>query len=499
MAISIALLYLISSPVIGYGENRGETICPGAFQAALSSGEIPLEPYETVLVNEIYPDPDTDLNDDGIVDQIDELIELYNPTSTSIFMTDWTVSDNVGTHVLNNLSIGAKCFLVLWRNDTGLKLGRDDNVELSNSTGAISDHVEYISMGKGDVLGRSPDGAERFRRTSYPTPGLGNRPPPRIVINEIMVDPVGKNTGNQWVELLNLGEDEDLDGFILDNDRGINIALTGELSSFERILVSLGGPEILPPHPFDMRIISAPQSNALYISGDDMQLTDPDGYLVDYLAWGNSSNVDGPRGEGVFGAWDGCYKDEVTGSMVYGLENPTITEGSSIQRYPDGHDSGSTTDWVRTTFGSRNTCGWNNSLDPSLSIETGCGSMYFNRSEERTIQVALRNVGNIRGTVKFDVLTGVEGWKVVDWNIMELNISEGEEMRLDILIQAPDRLSDPNHCPIDLHAFRIDMPFLINVAKVMAILPGPDPSIAAGRLELNGEEASSVPRGWSLI
>ena len=227
MAISIALLYLISSPVIGYGENRGETRCPGTFQAALSSGEIPLEPHETVLVNEIYPDPDTDLNDDGIVDQMDEFIELYNPASTSILMTDWTVSDNVGTHVLNNLSIGPKCFLVLWRNDTGLKLGRDDNVELSNSTGAISDHVEYISMGKGDVLGRSPDGAERFRRTSYPTPGLRNRPPPRIVINEIMVDPVGKNTGNQWVELLNLGEDEDLDGFILDNDRGINIALTG--------------------------------------------------------------------------------------------------------------------------------------------------------------------------------------------------------------------------------------------------------------------------------
>ena len=180
MAIWIALLYLISSPVIGYGENRDETIGPGAFQAAFSSGESPLGPDETILVNEIYPDPDTDLNDDGIIDQVDEFIELYNPTSTLISMTDWTVSDNIGTHVLNNLSIGSKCFLVLWRNVTGLKLGRDDRVELRNSTGVISDHVEYISMGKGDVLGRSPDGAERFRRTSYPTPGLRNRPPPHF-------------------------------------------------------------------------------------------------------------------------------------------------------------------------------------------------------------------------------------------------------------------------------------------------------------------------------
>ncbi|MCK5773228.1 MAG: lamin tail domain-containing protein [Thermoplasmata archaeon] len=494
----MALLYLISSSVIGYGGNIGEVAGPGAFQAAFSSGESPLGSNGTVLVNEIYPDPDTDLNDDGVIDQVDEFIELYNPTSSPISIAGWSVSDNSGTHVLNDLSIGSRCFLVLWRIDTGLKLGRDDNVELRNSSGAVSDHVEYLSFGKGDVLGRSPDGAERFRRTSYPTPGWRNRPPPVIVINEILVDPVGKNTGNQWVELLNLGGCEDLEGFTLDNGRGINIPLAGELSDGERILISLGGPEILPPHPTEIRIINAPQSNALYISGDDIQLTDPDGYLVDYLAWGNSSNVNGPRGKGVAGAWDGSYRDEVTGSMVSGLENPTIPEGSSIQRYPDGHDNGSATNWARTTYGTGNTCGWNNSLDPTISIVTAYGSLNFNRSEEREFQITIQNVGNICGRVNFDVLTAVEGWRAVDWEGLELNLSEGEEVELNVQIQAPGRLFDPNHCPIDLQAYWTDMPFLMTRVKVTAILPGPDPSIAAGSLELNGDEASTVPEGVVL-
>ncbi len=498
MAISTVVLIIITSPILGDVENRYETVSFELYCSTLSSVENPLEPDEMVLVNEIYPDPDTDLNDDGIIDQMDEFIELYNPTSTLILMTGWTVSDNIGTHVLNNLSIDSGCFLVLWRNYTGLKLGRDDQVELNNSTGVLSDHVEYLSFGKGDVLGRSPDGADRFRRTSYPTPGQRNRPPPRIVINEIMVDPIGKNTGNQWVELLNLGGDEDLEGFILDNGRGIDITLIGELSRCERILISLGGPEILPPHPTDMRIISAPQSSALYISGDDMQLTDPDGYLVDYLAWGNSSNVDGPRGEGVFGAWDGSYWDEVTGSMVYGIANPTIPEGSSIQRYPDGQDNGSAGDWVGTTYGSTNTCGWNNSLDPTISIETSYGSLYFNRSEEKAIQIAIRNVGNIGGILNFDVRTAVEGWGAVDWEMMKLNMSEGGETELNILIRAPDRLSYPNHCPIDLQTSWIDMPFLMNGARVTGILPGPDPSITDGRLELGGDEVYSVPEGVVL-
>ncbi len=498
MAISAMVLIIISSPILGDVENKNETVSFEPHGSAHSFEGNVLESIGMVLVNEIYPDPDTDLNDDGIIDQMDEFIELYNPTPSLIHLTGWAVSDNIGTHVLNNLSIGSGCFLVLWRNFTGLKLGRDDQVELRNSTGALSDNVEYMSLGRGDVLGRSPDGADRFRRTSYPTPGQRNRPPPRIVINEIMVDPVGKNTGNQWVELLNLGDDDDLEGFVLDNGGGIDIALIGEISRNERILISLGGPEILPPHPTDLRIISATQTSALYISGDDMQLTDPDGYLVDYLAWGNSTNIHGPRGEGVFGAWDGRYWDELTGSMAPGIENPMIPEGSSIQRYPDGQDNGSTGDWVQTIYGSRNTCGWNNSLDPTISIETSHGSLYFNRSEEKTIEISIRNVGNIEGILNIDVLTAVEGWEAVDREMMELNMSEGEETELDLRIRAPDHLSYPNHCPIYLRGSWNVMPFLMNRAKVTAILPGADPSIADGRLELDGDELCILPEGVVL-
>ncbi|MCK7516118.1 MAG: lamin tail domain-containing protein [Desulfobacterales bacterium] len=37
-----------------------------------------------LCLNEVYPDPDRDLNGDMVTDQMDEFIELYNPTAVTV-------------------------------------------------------------------------------------------------------------------------------------------------------------------------------------------------------------------------------------------------------------------------------------------------------------------------------------------------------------------------------------------------------------------------------
>lgn len=125
----------------------------------------------TVIINEVYPDPEIDVNEDGAIDQEDEFVELYNPNDEDLDISGYSISDNTRTYYILNDTITANSRFLLGRWDTGLALGRDDLITLKNENGTILDTFEFQGAGKGDSFQRAPDGAQRWTSGADPTPG----------------------------------------------------------------------------------------------------------------------------------------------------------------------------------------------------------------------------------------------------------------------------------------------------------------------------------------
>ncbi|WP_299114604.1 lamin tail domain-containing protein [uncultured Winogradskyella sp.] len=156
------------------------TINGGDCDATTMSGTVPSAVCDPVflVINEINADPDAtngDANGDGTVDTSqDEFIELYNTGSTSIDLTDYTISD--GASLRHTFPAGsilpANSFITVFGGGTptgingivqtastgsvGLNNGGDTITITDNN--AIDIIVEvYTNAGNNQSIGRSPD------------------------------------------------------------------------------------------------------------------------------------------------------------------------------------------------------------------------------------------------------------------------------------------------------------------------------------------------------
>jgi len=211
------------------------------------------EPLPSVIVNEAYPDPDMDIDGNGIADQEDEFVELRNLYPGPLSLDGMSLTDGTSTFILDGIIMDGDSILMLNRSQTGLKLGRDDSVTLLNGSGGVLDSFSYSGAFKGVSYQRSSTDIERWMTTKVPTPGTVNLPSPQMLINEVMVDPEGANGGKQWVELLNHGHGWNLQGFTLGNHEGVRVELPSvHVNAGGRVLIHLGPPRTCCPHPPDI-------------------------------------------------------------------------------------------------------------------------------------------------------------------------------------------------------------------------------------------------------
>jgi hypothetical protein len=109
-----------------------------------------------IVINEINYRSSPDFN-------ADDWIELYNPNSSSIDLSNWQIKDNDDTHIFiipEGTLIEGDGYLVFVKDESdfisvlpninyigelGFGLGGSDSVRLYNSTGALQDEVAYIS------------------------------------------------------------------------------------------------------------------------------------------------------------------------------------------------------------------------------------------------------------------------------------------------------------------------------------------------------------------
>lgn len=243
-----------TSPVAPTSTNSGatETVVPSA------------NLWVNLRINEVMPDP---------VSGGSEWVELYNPSATAVDLSGGTLCDNRATSCViaqPTSTIAAHGFVVVLI--LGSKLNNDgDSVILKDPNGTIVDQVVYggnLLPAVGQTIARNVDGAGNWAVTTVPTPGAvnsivapvmsvgsGDSPGQSIgmvgasgasfgiiwfvtstspvVISEVLPDPTGDDTQNEFIELYNRTSGTvGLDGWKLWVD-GNDFELSGSLAPAE--------------------------------------------------------------------------------------------------------------------------------------------------------------------------------------------------------------------------------------------------------------------------
>ena len=170
-----------------------------------------------------------------------------------------------------------------------------------------------------------------------------------VVINEFLPDPLGGDSQNEWVELLNAGDDPcDLTGYTLQaGSSGFNTMLT-----FEAVTVEAGRFVWIGPDAADVPA-NLTMGNAS-TNADGLRLLGADGMVVDVGIYG-SPNDDG-------------WTDE-SGIPVLSTA-PSPYGGASLGRCPDGYDSNQAgVDFV--SFPVPTPGGRNDMSEPCTFVDTG--------------------------------------------------------------------------------------------------------------------------------
>jgi len=131
-------------------------------------------------LNEILPVPaPLDRNGDGVLDELDEWIELYNAGSGPVDLGGWLLDDGEGGSVPYQIPEGvvlqSDAFVLFYGRDTGVVLddGGDD-VRLLEPDGALVDAVTFDHLAPNASYSRGADGT--WHSDWPPSPGVPNLP-----------------------------------------------------------------------------------------------------------------------------------------------------------------------------------------------------------------------------------------------------------------------------------------------------------------------------------
>src|SRR6185295_12197131 len=186
-----------------YGERD-----PRAWVASDQTGGTPgngdtfnVNALRTVVINEFLAHTDPPNVD---------YLELFNYGNSSVNITGCILTDDPATNkflVPTNTILPARGFIAFTEAQMGFSLSSaGETILLKHPSGrTVLDGVRFGPQENGVPTGRYPDGAMNFTRLAAPTPGTNNAPfkAARVVINEIMYDPISGDADDEYLELRN--------------------------------------------------------------------------------------------------------------------------------------------------------------------------------------------------------------------------------------------------------------------------------------------------------
>lgn len=152
--------------------NKTQNISPTNSKGGIWKGEEPKtptpKPFTQIIINEVFPNPDSK-------DDIGEFIELYNPLSETVDLSDWEIRDATtsGKYVFpNEKKIGGRNYLVITDKDFTLSLNNSkETVTLYDAEKRVVHTVSYNKTKEGVTLNLV---GEKLRGGKVPTPGKEN-------------------------------------------------------------------------------------------------------------------------------------------------------------------------------------------------------------------------------------------------------------------------------------------------------------------------------------
>jgi DNA/RNA endonuclease YhcR with UshA esterase domain len=268
------------APILSPGGGGGNTL-----PASLNPSDI--------VINEFVSDP---------VDGQEEWVELYNNTDQEIDLTNWKIEEGSGAQTNLSGVISPKDFFVIEK-IKGYLNNPGDIIKLIDPNGKIIDQVVYGNWddgNKGDnastttdpnSIARVVDGQDTdrdnldFKVSTIPTKGQPNKfseekeYPFGVIINEILPNPKGDDSENEFIELKNITNQEiDLDGWKIEDVSGIKFII----SSKNLISTKISAKGFFVIYRKDSKI-------ALNNSGNEtIKLYQPNDNLVDLVSYSGS-------------------------------------------------------------------------------------------------------------------------------------------------------------------------------------------------------------------
>lgn len=263
----------------------------------------------SVVVNEVLPDP---AGSDGG----HEFVELVNPTQVTLDLAGWTLGDNTdpARHVFApGTTIGPREALVVFDSgdhsdvpgailsSTGTLSLNDTNesVKLSDPDGHVRSTFSWSASQEGISWNRSADGAQSGLVLHSTVAGLDSSPGLRsdgrfwgavVVVNEVLPNPAGADSGQEWIELVNVGDaDADLSDWIIGD------LIESERHRFAQGTILAAGASLVlfdsGSHPeVAGSIVSTTGSLSLNNAGDLVELRDAAGAVVSAAQWTRSTS-----------------------------------------------------------------------------------------------------------------------------------------------------------------------------------------------------------------
>jgi len=221
--------------------------------------------FGTIYINEFLPDPSTSTEH--------EWIELYNPNTSTVDLTGWTLSDAVGVIATPTGTIESEGYFVVQLSASHLN-NTGDSLILKNSLNEVVDSVAYGTTAlkapdKGNTLARTISGSGSFQETTVVTKGVTNtitaplvvvkqsssgggitnantieqnqiinQTTGNIIINELFPNPKNSDTENEFIELKNVGSNSvNLKDWILSDATGMKYKIKDSLISSGSFIV----------------------------------------------------------------------------------------------------------------------------------------------------------------------------------------------------------------------------------------------------------------------
>ena len=200
--------------------------------------------------------------------------------------------------------------------------------QIATATGttiAVDTATATVTPTQTDALAETATATTTWAASTTPTPTATALP--RVLLSEVMYDPVGSEPGAEWVELYNpMGVPVNLDGWKLgDNSVVSDILPAFTLPPGQYLVVASMEAVFRTENPgFTGNLISLGSAigSGLNNSGDVVRLSSPGGVIiVDAMSFGGDTTAFTPA----------C---------------PTVPEGHSLARVPSDRDTDTREDWV---------------------------------------------------------------------------------------------------------------------------------------------------------